>query len=68
VLVDTEKGNYTLPFEAHERAEAAGEEHPSVAPDESSITPTDEVSPTVRLQCHAAGTGNREGMGVVAPL
>lgn len=68
MLVDTEKGNYTLPFEAHERAEAAGGEHPNVAPDGTSITPTDEVSPTVCLQCHAAGTGNREGMGVIAPL
>jgi thiosulfate dehydrogenase len=68
VLVDKEKGNYTLAFEAHERAEARGEEHPDVAPDGTSILPTDDVSIKVCLQCHAPGTGDRAGKGVVAPL
>jgi hypothetical protein len=68
VLVDDATGRYTLAFEAHERAEAAGGEHPDVAPDGTSITATDDVSVTVCLQCHAAGTGSRAGKGVIAPL
>lgn len=68
VLVDNETGQYTLPYEAHERAEARGEEHPEVAPDGTSLAPTEEVSVTVCLQCHAAGTGDRAGKGVSAPL
>ena len=68
VLVDPETGRYTLPFEAHERAEVRGGEHPTVAPDGTPIGPTDDVKVTVCLQCHAAGTGARAGMGVVAPL
>ncbi len=68
VLVDKESGKYTLPFEAHERAEARGEEHPDTAPDGTSIKPTDDVNVTVCLQCHAAGEGSRAGQGVVAPL
>jgi len=67
-LVDAETGRYTLPFEAHERAEARGSEHPSVAPSGTSITPTDDVSVTVCLECHAAGTGDRAARGVIAPL
>jgi len=67
VLVDEETGKYTLPYEAHERAEARGGEHPSKAPDGTSLLPTDDVSVTVCLQCHAAGTGEREGKGSVAP-
>ncbi|TFH36079.1 MAG: collagen-like protein, partial [Anaerolineales bacterium] len=35
-LVDAETGKYTLPYEAHERVEVRGEEHPSVAPDGTS--------------------------------
>jgi len=68
VLVDQEKGNYTLPFEAHERAEARGGEHPDVAPDGTSIKPTDEVNVTVCLECHASGTGDRANKGNIAPL
>ncbi len=68
VVIDEETGKYGLPYEAHERAEARGEEHPSVALDGTSILVTDDVSVTVCLQCHASGTGNREGLGVVAPL
>lgn len=68
VLVDEETGGYTLPFEAHERAEARGEEHPEVAPDGTSLAATEEVSVTTCLQCHAAGTGDRAGKGVIAPL
>lgn len=68
VVVDKETGKYSLPFEAHERAEARGEEHPDVAPDGTSIKATDDVNVTVCLQCHAAGTGDRANRGVVAPL
>jgi len=68
VLVDPETGGYTLPFEAEERAKARGEEHPQTAPDGTSIKPTDDVSVTVCLQCHASGSGDRAGMGVIAPL
>ena len=67
-LVDEETGGYTLPFEAHERAEARGEEHPEVAPDGTSLAVTEEVKVTTCLQCHAAGTGDRAGKGVIAPL
>lgn len=68
VLVDEETGGYTLPFEAHERAEVRGEEHPEIAPDGTSLAVTEEVRVTTCLQCHASGTGDREGMGVIAPL
>jgi len=68
VLVDPETGQYTLPYEAHERAEARGREHPEVALDGTSLAPTESVNVTTCLSCHAPGTGEREGMGVVAPL
>lgn len=67
-LSDKATGKYTLAYEAEERAKARGGEHPKKAPDGTSILPTDDVSVTVCLQCHAAGTGDREGQGVVAPL
>ena len=67
-LVDEDTGKYTLPFEAHERAEARGEEHPETAPDGTSLAATEEVSVTTCLQCHAPGTGDRAGKGVIAPL
>ncbi len=68
VLENEETGQYTLPYEAHERAEVRGEEHPEVAPDGTSLAPTEEVSVTTCLSCHGAGTGAREGMGAAAPL
>ncbi len=70
VLVDPETGGYTLAFEAHERVEARGEgrHHPEVAPDGTSLEHDQEVNVTTCLQCHAAGTGAREGKGVIAPL
>jgi thiosulfate dehydrogenase len=68
VLVDEETGGYTLPFEAHERAEARGEEHPETAPDGTSLAATEEVKVTTCLQCHAPGTGDRAGKGVIAPI
>ena len=68
VLEDEETGQFTLPYEAHERAEARGEEHPDVAPDGTSLAPTEEVNVTTCLQCHASGTGERAGKGVIAPL
>jgi cytochrome c553 len=67
-LEDEETGQYTLPYEAHERAEARGEEHPEAAPDGTSLAVTEEVKVTTCLQCHAAGTGDRAGKGVFAPL
>jgi len=67
-LVDAETGAYTLPYEAHERAEARGEEHPDVAPDGTSLAPTEDVNVATCLQCHAVGTGDRAGKGVIAPL
>ncbi len=68
VLIDEETGGYTLPFEAHERAEARGEEHPEVAPDGTSLAATEEVNVTTCLQCHASGSGDRAGKGISAPL
>ncbi len=68
VLVDPETGKYTLPYEARERAEARGKEHPEVAPDGTSLAVNEEVRVTTCLQCHAPGTGDRAGKGVVAPL
>ena len=68
VLVDPETGQYTLAFEAYERAEARGKKHPEVAPDGTSLAPTEEVNVTTCLLCHAPGTGEREGMGIAAPL
>jgi thiosulfate dehydrogenase len=68
VLIDEETGGYTLPYEAHERAEARGEEHPEVAPDGTSLAATEEVNVTTCLQCHASGSGDRAGKGISAPL
>ncbi len=68
VLADPATGKYTLAYEAHERVEARGREHPSVAPDGTSLAVTEEVNVQTCLQCHAPGTGDRAGMGVVAPL
>lgn len=68
VLVDPETGKYTLPYEAHERAEVRGRKHPDVAPDGTSLAPTELVSVKTCLLCHAPGTGAREGKGVMAPL
>jgi hypothetical protein len=68
VLVNEETGGYTLPYEAHERAEVRGGHHPEVAPDGTSLAATELVNVTTCLLCHAPGTGDREGMGVMAPL
>src|SRR3972149_9686365 len=68
VLVNQETGQYTLPYEAKERAKARGNEHPDVAPDGTSLAPTEEVKLTPCLQCHASGSGDRAGKGVIAPL
>ena len=68
VLADKETGKYTLPFEAHERAEARGSKHPDVAPDGTALAPAEEVKVTTCLLCHAPGTGDRAGKGVIAPL
>jgi mono/diheme cytochrome c family protein len=67
-LAETETGKYTLPYEAIERAEARGGEHPEAAPDGTSLAATEEVNVTVCLQCHAAGKDDRQGKGVIAPL
>jgi thiosulfate dehydrogenase len=67
-LANQETGQFTLPYEAHERAEARGNKHPEAAPDGTSLAVTEEVNVTTCLQCHAAGVGDRAGKGVVAPL
>jgi len=67
-LIDPETGKYTLAYEAHERAEARGHEHPEVAPDGTPIGPKDNPNVKTCLLCHAPGTGEREGRGVMAPL
>jgi mono/diheme cytochrome c family protein len=68
VLVDPETGQFTLPYEAHERAEARGRQHPAVALDGTSLEVTEEANVITCLQCHAPGTGSRAGLGTVAPL
>jgi thiosulfate dehydrogenase len=69
VLVDPDTGKYTLTYEAHERAEAAGGEHPNMAPDGTSLDPKNgDVKVTTCLLCHSPGTGDRQGKGTVAPL
>ncbi len=61
-LVDKTKGNYTIAWEA---SNATNGQHPTTAPDGTSMKPTDEVSVTVCLQCHAPGAN---GKGKAAPL
>ncbi len=68
VLVNKDTGQFTLPYEAEERAKARGEEHPEAAPDGTSLAPTEEVKVTTCLLCHAPGTGDRAGKGLFAPL
>lgn len=67
-VTDKTTGKYSLAYEAEERAKARGKDHPTKAPDGKSLAPTEDVSVTTCLECHAAGTGNRAGKGVVAPL
>ena len=61
-LADEATGKYTLAYEAFERAEARGQEHPEV------FALSDEVNVTVCLGCHAPGEGARAGKGKAAPL
>jgi mono/diheme cytochrome c family protein len=68
VLINDETGQFTLPYEAHERAEARGRTHPEIAPDGTSLAVAEEVNVTTCLQCHATGSDSRAGMGVIAPL
>ena len=67
VLVDPNTGRYTLAFEAHERAEARGREHPSVAPDGTSMKVTDVNKVETCLLCHKPSSPTGTG-GVGAPL
>lgn len=62
LLVDEETGKYTLAYEAFERAEARGHEHPEV------FAPTDEVSVKTCFGCHAPGEGERIAKGKSAPF
>ena len=57
VLVDPETGQFTLAYEAHERAEVRGEEHPELAPDGTSLAPNEEVNVRTCLLCHAQDLG-----------
>ncbi|MGE5223075.1 MAG: hypothetical protein ACM3PY_11600 [Omnitrophica WOR_2 bacterium] len=68
VVTDKATGKYSLAYEAEERAKARGKDHPTKAPDGTSLAPTQDVNVTTCLECHAAGTGDRMGKGVVAPL
>lgn len=65
VLANEETGAYTLSFEAHERTEARGYDHPNRSHSGTSIKPTDDVNVTVCLECHASA---EDGAGVDAPL
>lgn len=58
-LRDPATGKYTLWYEATSRAAAGGGTHPTIPRD---------ASVSVCLACHARGTGDRAGKGVVAPL
>jgi mono/diheme cytochrome c family protein len=68
VLRNPQTGGYTLAFEAINAAKAAGADHPTTAPDGTSMKATDAVSVTTCFECHAPGTGARLGMGNKAPL
>jgi len=67
-LVEPDTGKYTLGFEAHERAEARGEEHPNRAPDGTFIRPTDEPNVSVCLTCHGPAGAERLGADRASPL
>ena len=56
VLVVPETGQYTLSYEAHERAEArrGTDTHPNTAPDGTDISPTSDAGLETCLLCHAS--------------
>ena len=68
MIVDPETGGHGLAFEAHERTEVRGREHPDVAPDGTSMMATDDVNVSVCMQCHDGGQGDRAGKGNLSPL
>lgn len=57
-LVDRNSGKYTLAYEAYNAKSFHFE----------LFKPTDDVNVARCLECHAAGTGEREGKGAKAPL
>lgn len=57
-------GAFTLSWEAQI---ATGFNHPTMSPSGVSLNPTDQVGPQPCLECHAPGTGAREGMGNADP-
>ncbi len=68
VVVDKTRGNYSLAFEAQERAEVDyGADHPNTAPDGTSMKPTDQNSVQTCLLCHKPSPSN-PGRGVGAPI
>ena len=68
VLVDKSTGKYTLAYEANERAETDyGIEHPNVAPDGTSMKPTDQNGVATCLQCHKPASTTAE-RGIGAPI
>ncbi|HEX9014822.1 MAG TPA: hypothetical protein VF960_02335 [Chloroflexota bacterium] len=68
VVIDKTRGNYSLGFEAEERAKADyGVDHPSIAPDGTSIVPTVNSSVTTCLQCHKPSASDPQ-RGVGAPI
>lgn len=68
VLVDRTRGNYTLAFEASERARVDyGVDHPNIAPDGTSLKVTDQTGPAPCLLCHRPSPSD-PGRGVGAPI
>jgi len=67
-VVDKTRGNYSLAFEAEERAKADyGVDHPNMAPDGTSMKPTDQNSLATCLLCHKPSTSD-PNRGVGAPI
>jgi hypothetical protein len=61
-LIDNATGKYTLAYEAREATLKLNSTHPAFT------NPTDDPNVTECLTCHASGTGDRAGKGVVAPI
>ncbi len=67
-LANPKTGQYTLGYEAEERAKADyGVDHPSIAPDGTPIGPTVQSSVTACLECHKPSDSD-PNRGVGAPI
>jgi uncharacterized repeat protein (TIGR01451 family) len=68
VVVDKTRGNYSLAFEAEERAKVDyGVDHPNIAPDGTSMKPTDQNGVKTCLLCHKPSESDPQ-KGVGAPI